>query len=69
MNNILKIIKGHNKKKITSKPREPNTKMHRKKKKDDVTRPLPKKLHLGLAEEEWKSSVITTFPLKTRDIQ
>ena len=43
--------------------------MHRQKKKDDVTRPLPKKLYLGLAEEEWKSSIITTFPLKTRDIQ
>ena len=71
MNNMSKIIKGHNKK-VTSKPRDQRPKCNCKKKKQnvqgkgrncqvnnvvykcDVTRPLPKKVYLGLAEGEWK---------------
>ena len=69
MNNMLKIIKRHNKK-VTLKPRDQTAKCNCRKKaecpmegdcqvndvvcKCDVTRPLPKKV-LGLAEEEWKS--------------
>ena len=70
MNNMSKIIKGRNKK-ITSKPRDQRPKRKCRKKSEcsmegncqvnngvykcDVTRPFPKKLYLGLAEEEWKS--------------
>ena len=70
MNNMSKIIKGHNKK-VTSKPRDQRPKCNCRKKaecpmegnclvndvvyKCDVTRPLPKKVYLGLAEGEWKS--------------
>ena len=65
-----KIIKWHNKK-VTSKPRDqrPNCNCRKKSEcpmkgnclvnnivyKGDVTRPFPKKVHLGLAEGEWKS--------------
>ena len=64
------MIKGHNKK-VTSKPRDQRPKCNCRKKgecpmevncqvndvvyKRDVARPLPKKVHLGLAEGEWKS--------------
>ena len=64
------IIKGHNKK-VTSKPRDQRPKCNCRKKaecpmegncqvndvvyKCDVTGPLPNKVYLGLAEEEWKS--------------
>ena len=35
----------------------------------DVTRPLPKKVFLGLAEGEWNSvSMTTSYHLNTRDI-
>ena len=70
MNNMSKIIKGHNKK-VTSKPHDqrPNCNCRKKAEcpmegncqvnnviyKCDVTRPLPKKVYLGLAEGEWKS--------------
>ena len=70
MNNMLNIIKGHNKK-IISKPYDQRPKCSCRKKaeypmegncqvnnvvyKCDVTRPLPKKVYLGHAEGEWKS--------------
>ena len=70
MNNMSKIIKTHNKK-VTSKPRDQRPKFNCRKKaespmegncqgndavhKCDVTRPLPQKEYLGLAEGEWKS--------------
>ena len=70
MNNMSKIIKGHNKK-VTSKPRDQRPKCNFRKKEEcpmegnylvndvvykcDVTRPLPKKVYLGLAEGEWGS--------------
>ena len=69
MNNISKIIKGHNKK-VTSKPCDQRPKCNCRKRaecpkegncqindvvyKFDVTRPLSKKVYLGLAEGEWK---------------
>ena len=70
MNNMSKIIKGHNKK-VTSKARDQRPKCNCIKKAEcpmeenclvngvvyrcDVTRPLPEKVYLGLAEREWKS--------------
>ena len=67
MNNISKIIKGHNKK-VKSKPRDQNQNAIAEKKREcpmericqvnsvvykfEVTRPLPKKVYLGLAERE-----------------
>ena len=70
MNNKSNIIKGHNKK-VISKPQDQIPKCNCRKKtqcptegncqvnnviyKYDVTRPLPKKVYLGLAEGEWKS--------------
>ena len=70
MNSMSNIIKGHNKKAI-SKPYDQRPKCSCRKKaegpmegncqvndviyKCDVTRPLPKKVYLGLAEGEWKS--------------
>ena len=70
MNNMPKIITGHNKK-VISKPRDQGPKCNCRKKaecpmkgkclvndvvyKCDVTRPLPKKVYLGLKEGEWKS--------------
>ena len=70
MNKVSKIIKGHNRK-VTLKPRDQRPKCNCRKKaecpmeencqinsvvyKCDVTRPLPKKVYLGLAEGEWKS--------------
>ena len=67
---MSKIIKGHHKK-VTSKPRDQKPKCNCKIKEEcpmegncqvndvvykrDVTRPLPKKVYLGLAEGEWKS--------------
>ena len=70
MNNISRIIKGHNKK-ITSEtcdqrpkfncrknaecPIEGNWQVNNVVYKCDVTRPLLKKLYLGLAEGKWKS--------------
>ena len=70
MNNMSKIIKGNNEN-VTSKPCDQRPKCNCKKKtecpmegncqvnevvyKYDVTRPLPKKEYLGLAEGEWKS--------------
>ena len=70
MNNMSNIIKGHNKK-VISKPHDQRPKCNCRKKaecpmegncqvnnviyKCDVTRPLPKKVYLGLAEGEWKS--------------
>ena len=70
INNMSKIIKGHNNK-VTSKPRGERSKCNCRKKaecpmegncqvnnvvyKCDVTRPLPKKMYLRLAEGEWKS--------------
>ena len=68
MNNISTSIKGHNKK-VTSKPRDQRPKCRKKAEcpmegncqvidvvyKCDVTRPLPKKVYLGLAKREWKS--------------
>ena len=70
MNNMSKIIKGHNKK-VKWKPRDQRPKDNCREKvecpmegnclvngvvyKCDVTRPLPKKVYLGLAEGEWKS--------------
>ena len=66
----LKIFKGHNKK-VKSKPRDQNQNAIAEKKREcpmericqvnsvvykfEVTRPLPKKVYLGLAEREWKS--------------
>ena len=70
MKKVSKIIKGHNRK-VTLKPRDQRPKGNCRKKaecrmeencqinsvvyKCDVTRPLPKKVYLGLAEGEWKS--------------
>ena len=70
MNNMSNIIKGHNKDFI-SKPHDQRPTCNRRKKaecpmkgncqgnnviyKFDVTRPLPEKVYLGLAEGEWKS--------------
>ena len=66
MSNMSKIIKGHNKK-VTSIPRDKRSKSNCRKKSEgncqvnnvvykcDVTRPLPKKVYLRLAEVEWKS--------------
>ena len=70
MNNMSNIIKGHNKK-VISKPHDERPKCNCRKKAAypmegncqvnkviyncDVTRPLPKKVYLGLAEGEWKS--------------
>ena len=71
MNNMSKVITGHHKK-VTSKPRDQAPKCNCRIKaecpmegncqvndvvyKCDVTRPLPEKVYLGLAEEEWKIS-------------
>ena len=79
MNNMSKIIKGHSKK-VTSIPRDERPKRNCRKKsqgncqvnnvvyKCDVTRPLPKKVYLALAEVEWKSlSITTSYHLNTRD--
>ena len=87
----VKIIKGLNKK-ITLKPRDQRPKRKCRKKSEcskegncqvnngvykcDVTRPFPKKLYLGLAEEEWKSRFYNhklsfthkRYSNKTRDI-
>ena len=70
INNMSKIIKAHNKK-VALKPHDQRPKCNCRKKgqcpteenclvndvvyKCDLTRPLPKKVHLGLAEGEWKS--------------
>ena len=68
MNNMSKIIKGHNKK-VISKPRDQTPKCNSRKKcsiegncqvngvvyKCDITRTLLKKVYLRLAEGEWKS--------------
>ena len=70
MSNMSKIIRGHSKK-ATSKSHDQRQKCNCRKKaecpmkrncqvndvvyKCDVTRPLPRKLYLGLAELEWKS--------------
>ena len=70
MNNMSKIIKGHNQK-VTSKPHNQRPKCNHRKKaecpmegncqvndvvyKCDVTRPLLKQVYLELAEGEWKS--------------
>ena len=70
MNNMSKIIKGHNKK-VTSKPRDERPECNCKKHpecpmegncevndvvyKCDVTRPLQKKVYLGRAEGAWKN--------------
>ena len=70
MNNMSKIIKGHNKK-VTSKPSDQRPKCNCRKQteypmegncqandvvyKCDVTRPLPKKVYFGLAEGERKN--------------
>ena len=70
INNMSKIIKGHNKK-VTSKPHDQRPKFSCRKKSEcpmegncqvnnvvykcDETKPLPKKVNLGLAEGEWKS--------------
>ena len=70
VSNMSKIIKGHNKK-VTSKPPDQRPKCNCIKKvecpmegnclvndivyKCDITRPLSKKVYLGLAEGEWKS--------------
>ena len=70
MNNMSKIIKGRNKK-VTSKPRDQKPKCNCRKQEEcqwkgtvklndvvykcDVTRPLLKKVYLGLTEGEWKS--------------
>ena len=70
MSNMSDIIKGHNKK-LFSKPHDQRPKCNRRKKSEypmegnfqvnnviykcDVTRALPKKVYLWLAEGEWKS--------------
>ena len=70
MDNMSKLIKGHNKK-VTSKPPDQRPKCSCRKNaecpmegncqvsnvvyKCDVTKPLPKKVYLGLAEGKWKS--------------
>ena len=70
MSNMSNIIKGHNKK-VIPKPHDQRPKCNCRKKaecpmegncqinnviyKCDVTRPLSKKVYLGLAEGEWKS--------------
>ena len=67
MNNMSKMIKGHNKK-VTSEPHDHRTKCNCRKEaeilmevnceinnlvyKCDITRPLSKKVYLGLAEGE-----------------
>ena len=84
MNNMSKIIKGHNKK-VTLKPRDQRPKRNCRKKaecpmegnclvsnvvyKCDATRPLPKKCILDLQNENGRAvSITTTFHLNTRDI-
>ena len=70
MNNMPKIMKGHNKK-VTLKPRDQRPKCNCRKKtkhqmernsqindvvyKCDLTRPWPKKVYLRLTEGEWNS--------------
>ena len=84
MNNMSKIIKGHNKK-STSKPRDQRPKCNSRKQvecpmernckakdvvyKCDVTRPLPKKCILELQRENGRAVSITTiYHLNARDI-
>ena len=84
MNNMSKIFKGHNKK-VILKPRDQRPKCNCRKKaecsmqgsclvnavvyKFDVTRPLPKKVYLGLAEGKWRAiSITTSYHLNTIDI-
>ena len=62
MNNMSKIIKGHsdqrpkcNYRKKAECPMEGNCLVNDVVYKCDITRPLPKKVYLGLAEGEWKS--------------
>ena len=86
LNNMSKIIDGHNKK-VTPKPRDQKPKCNCRKKaecpmqgewqvsdavcKCDVTRPLPKKVHLWLTKGEWKKRAVfltANYHLNTRDI-
>ena len=73
MNNVSKIIDGHNKK-VKPKPRDQRPKCNCRKKaecpmkeewqvsdvvcKCDVTTPLPKKVYLGLTKGEWKKTAV-----------
>ena len=83
MTNMLKIIKGHNKK-VTSKPCDQRPKCNCRKKaecpiegnclandvvyKCDVTRPLPKKVLDLQRENRWAVSITTSYHLNIRDI-
>ena len=57
MNKMLKIIKEHDKQFISVAvcPMEEKCKVNNVVYKCDVTRPLPKKLYLGLTKGEWRS--------------
>ena len=84
MNNMSKIIKGHNKK-VTSKPRDQRPKCNCRKQaectiegncqvkdivyKCDVTRPLPKKCILDFQRENGGAvSITTSYYLNKRDV-
>ena len=57
MNKMLKIIKEHDKQftSVAVCPMEEKCQVNNVVYKCDVTRPLPKKLYLGLAKGEWRS--------------